>query len=77
LYENRKKGLFRSLARKGYWKRIPKTDVRIRQALSYGCYRLNELAEDRVFPVRKTNLEDKFVRKEINEAVERVVELGS
>lgn len=75
-YENRKEVSFRSLAERSYWKRISKTDVRVRQALSYGCYRLNELSSSRIFPVRKSNLEDSFVRREIDEAVEKVAELG-
>jgi len=76
LYENQKKTLFQSLAKRSYWMRIPKTEIRVRQALSYGCYRLNELTQERLFPVRKMNLEDSFVRKEIDEAVEKVVDLG-
>ncbi|MBI4595214.1 MAG: hypothetical protein HY730_02425 [Candidatus Tectomicrobia bacterium] len=76
LYENRKRELFSSLAKRSYWIRIPKTDVRVRQALGYGCYRLNEAVGDKIFPVRKTDLEDSFVRKEIDEAIEKVVELG-
>ncbi len=76
LYENQKKALFQSLAKRSYWMRIPKTEIRVRQALSYGCSRLNELTQEKLFPVRKINLEDSFVRKEIDEAVEKVVDLG-
>jgi hypothetical protein len=76
LYANQNKQLFSKLARRSYWKRISKTDIRIRQALSYGCYQLNELRGEKIFLVRKSNLEDAFVAKEIDEAVEKVVELG-
>lgn len=72
--ENRKSLL--GLLEKSYWKRISKTDVRVRQALSYGCYRFNELGGNKIFPVRKTNLEDSFVSREIEEAIEKVIDLG-
>jgi predicted transcriptional regulator of viral defense system len=76
LYENRRKPLYDSLARRSYWKRITKSEVRIRQALSYGCCQLNELSGERIFPVRKTGLEDAFVSRAIDEAVGKVVALG-
>ena len=50
--------------------------MRVRQALSYGCYRFNELDGNKIFPVRKTNLEDSFVSREIEEAIEKVIDLG-
>lgn len=75
VYENRKKPLLPALAKRSYWKRISKTDVRVRQALSYGLSRLNELSKQDIFPVRRTNLEDSFVSKEIDEAVEKVIDL--
>ena len=76
LYENRKKSLYPCLAEKSYWKRISKSDVRVRQALSYGLGRLNVLARQDIFPVGRTSLGDSFVVKEIDEAVEKVVDLG-
>lgn len=76
LYENQSKGVFPKLAERSYWKRVSKTDIRVRQALSYGCYRLNELQGHKIYPVRRTNLEDAYVSREIDEAVEKVVELG-
>lgn len=76
LYENRKKPIYQRLASKSYWKRISKTDIRVRQALSYGLGKLNGLAREDIFPVRKTSLEDSFVSREIDEAVLKVVDLG-
>ena len=77
LYENRKKVSLPSLLEQTYWKRISKTDIRIRQALVYGSNRLNERAGKAVFKTTLTQLEDIFVRREIDEAIEKVVELGS
>jgi len=64
------------LHKESYWKRISKTDVRVRQALDYGYHKINELSGEELFPHREPKLEDDFVRREIDEAVEKVVELG-
>lgn len=76
LYTNRDRIRLDKLYRESYWKRISKTDVRVRQALEYGCHRINELSGKELFPSRESKLEDDFVRREIDEAVEKVVELG-
>ena len=68
--------IFQSLTRKSYWKRISKTDIRIRQALHYGCARLNELSATGLYPTRKTTIDDDFVKSSIDEAVEKVADLG-
>lgn len=76
LYANRRKLKLKSLSDRSYWKRVSGTNVRIGQALKYGTRRMNELSGERLFSVRGLNVKDKFVRREIDEAVERVVELG-
>jgi hypothetical protein len=75
LYENRDKINLNRLYRKSYWKRISKTNVRAKQALEYGFHQLEELGGVE-FPHRETKLEDDFVKREIDEAIEKVAELG-
>ncbi len=76
LYTNREKLRLERLADAAYWRRISRTDVRVRQALEYGAYKMNELSGERLFSVRGLDLKDEFVKGEIDEAVEKVVELG-
>jgi hypothetical protein len=75
LYENRDRINLNRLYKESYWKRISKTNVRVKQALEYGFHRLDELSGVE-FPHRETKLEDDFVKREIDEAIEKVVELG-
>jgi hypothetical protein len=75
LYENRDKINLDRLYRESYWKRISKTNVRAKQALEYGFHQLKEIGGVE-FPHREAKLEDDFVRREIDEAIEKVVELG-
>jgi len=76
LYSNRSKVRLEDLSKQGYWKRIKGTEVRVRQALEYGCSLINELTGKDLFKVKKPRLKDEYVKREIEEAVERVVELG-
>jgi predicted transcriptional regulator of viral defense system len=75
LYENKNKINLSRLYQAAYWKRISKTNVRAKQALEYGFHQLGELGGIE-FPHRETKLEDDFVKREIDEAIERVIELG-
>jgi len=75
LYENRDKINLNRLYKESYWKRISKTNIRAKQALEYGFHQLSELGGPE-FPHRETRLEDEFVKREIDEAIEKVVELG-
>jgi len=75
LYGNRNKIDLKRLYKESYWKRISKTNVRAKQALEYGFHQLEEMSGVE-FPHRETKLEDDFVRREIDEAIEKVVELG-
>lgn len=76
LYANRKRIRLSLLFNKTYWKRISGTNIRVKQVLEYGCHRANELVGKGLFPVKRKGFEDEFVRRHIDEAVERVVELG-
>jgi len=75
LYENRGKINLNRLYKESYWKRISRTNVRAKQVLEYGFHQLGELG-GMEFPHRETKLEDDFVKREIDEAIEKVVELG-
>ena len=76
LYSNRDKISLDDLAEQSYWKRIRGTKIRVRQALEYGSKLINILTGKEFFDVRKVKLEDEYVKREIEEAVEKVVELG-
>jgi hypothetical protein len=76
LYGNRERINLDRLYKKSYWKRISKTSIRVKQALEYGFHQMNELSGEEMFSHREPKLIDDFVRREINEAVEKVVELG-
>jgi hypothetical protein len=75
LYENKDRINLDRLYKESYWKRISKTNVRAKQALEYGFHQLGELSGVE-FRHREPKLEDTFVRREIDEAVEKVAELG-
>ena len=75
LYENKDRINLDRLYKESYWKRISKTNVRAKQALEYGFHQLGELSGVE-FRHREAKLEDTFVRREIDEAIEKVVELG-
>lgn len=76
LYSNRRRVRLKQLLERAYWKRISKTNVRARQALEYGCSLVNKSLGKNIFSVREPKLEDMYVKREIDEAIERVVELG-
>lgn len=76
LYSNRKSIRLRKLSEANYWKRVSGSSVRVRQALEYGCHLVNELTGRKIFDVKEPKLEDDYVKREIEEAVEKVVELG-
>jgi hypothetical protein len=76
LYLNRDKIRLEDLMKRSCWKRIKGTNIRIGQALKYGCSLINELIGKEVFKVQKSMLKDEYIKREIEEAVERVIELG-
>ena len=73
LYLNRNQIKLKELSEKAYWKRLSKTSIRIRQILEYGSEKMNELAEEELCDVRGAKIEDDFVRRELDEAIEKVV----
>ena len=63
---------WKRLARDSYWSRISGTGVRVRQAIEYVASMLKIKAKN--FRPRKTRIKDSFVRQELDEAVEKVME---
>jgi len=76
LYSNRNRIRLEDLSKQSYWKRIRGTNIRVRQALEYGCHLINELTGKEMFDAARARLDDKYVKREIEEAIEKVVELG-
>lgn len=76
LYSNRAQIKLEDLTKQSYWKRIHGTNIRVRQALEYACNLINETAGKEIFACRRAKLDDEYVKREIEEAVEKVVELG-
>jgi hypothetical protein len=74
LYANRRKIDHVRLARRTYWQRVAGSNVRVRQVLEYGYHFANQLEGKRMFPQNKVRLNDDFVKRDIEEAVEKVVE---
>jgi len=76
LYANRRKLDLASLEKKAYWKRIARSNVRVRQALEYGYAIANQLTGKRLFPVKQPELKDESIKREIEEAMEKVMEFA-
>lgn len=76
LYSNREKIRLKDLPKRTYWKRVSGTNIRVRQVLEYALSRANELAGEKLFPVKEGKVEDEYLKRELDEAVEKVVELG-
>lgn len=76
LFVNRTRVRINELNKGAYWLRLSGTDIRVRQVLDYGAMRLNELLEEPIFKTRMITIEDNFVRNNVNEAIERVVEFA-
>lgn len=75
LYANRSKIDPVRLARRTYWQRVAGSNVRVRQVLEYGYHFANQLEGRHVFPEKKVRLNDDFIKRDVEEAVEKVVEL--
>jgi hypothetical protein len=76
LFVNRTRVRINELNKGAYWIRLAGTDIRVRQVLDYGVMRLNELLEEPIFKTRMITIEDNFVRNNVDEAIERVVEFA-
>lgn len=75
LYANRNRVNAGKLAERAYWTRISGSDVRARQVLAYGYHAANKLEGRKVFPEKAVRLHDDSVKRDVEEAVEKVVEL--
>jgi hypothetical protein len=76
VYENRNNIDFKKLLKQSYWKRISRSNVRIKQALEYGFSKLNEAIGRNLFPSRSIEFNDKYIKREIDESIEKVMDLA-
>lgn len=76
LYTYKHRIVLKELYSRAYWKRIARSDVRVRQALKYATYRFNQSAEEKIFRTKRVTIEDEFIRNSIDEAVEKVIEFA-
>lgn len=67
---------YKTLREKSLWKRVSGTNTRVWQVIKYGCGTMNELSGRNFFPFRKSALKDDFLSREIEEAVEKVLEFA-
>jgi hypothetical protein len=76
IYENRRKINLEKIAEHYYWNRLSGSNTRIGQVLGYAFRKFNDAMKKEVFPNYRTRLPDKFVRRTIDEAVEKVIEFA-
>jgi hypothetical protein len=76
IYENRRRIDLEKIAKDYYWNRLPGSDTRIGQVLGYAFRKFNDALKKEVFPSYRTRLPDKFVRRTIDEAIEKVIEFA-
>lgn len=76
LYINKYRIVLKELYRRAYWKRIARSDVRVRQALKYAAYGFNQSTKEKIFRTRRVTIEDEFIRNSIDEAIEKVIEFA-
>ena len=76
LYTNKERLRLKQILKKAYWKRISGSDVRVRQALEYGCYLIDKSTGQKIFNAKESWLNDDYIKREIDEAVEKVVSLA-
>ncbi len=73
LVVNKKSINWQKLTERSYWIRVSGTDVRVRQVIEYAAYQLNKKT-DINFDVRKISINNIFVKRELDEAIEKVLE---
>jgi hypothetical protein len=76
IYENRNNIDFKKILKKTYWMRISRSKVRIKQALEYGYSKLNEVIGTDSFPSRVIEINDQYIKREIDESIEKVIDLA-
>src|SRR3989344_4489840 len=72
LVVNKNKINWQKLTEGSYWTRVSGTNVRVRQAIEYAAYQLNTKTVTK-FNARKIIIKDNFVKRELDEAVEKVL----
>lgn len=73
LVVNKDRIKWQKLIKNSYWARVSGTNIRVRQAIEYAAYQLNKSRRFE-FDTRKTSINNSFVRQELDEAVEKVLE---
>ena len=76
VYENRNNIDFKKLYGQTYWMRISRTKVRIKQALEYGCSKINQAIGKNIIPSRNIEFNDQYIKREIDESIEKVMDLA-
>ncbi len=72
LYANKRRIDLNRLLKAGYWRRLSGTNVRVKKVLEYGYSQLTKPSSHKI----GSRLNDRFVAQEIDEAVEKVADLG-
>ncbi len=72
LVVNKNRINWQKLIERSYWVRVSGTNVRAKQAIEYAAYQLNKTGFK--FNVRKITIKNNFVKQELDEAVEKVLE---
>jgi hypothetical protein len=76
LYFRRDEISFDKVKELARWKRISRTNIRVWNAVKYGCSLFNEKMGGKIFDVKTTSLEQDDVRELVDEAVEKVMEFA-
>jgi hypothetical protein len=76
IYENKNNIDFNRIFKRTYWMRISRSKVRIKQALEYGCSKMNEAIGRNLFPSRVIEFTDQYIKREIDESIEKVMDLA-
>ena len=76
VYENRNNIDFKKLLKQSYWIRIRRSNIRIKQALEYGCTKMNQALGKNLFPSRSIEFSDRYITREIDESIEKVMDLA-
>ena len=75
LYEHRDNIAWDKISRHG-WERIPRTKTRVGQVMKYGTAMMGREKKTAGFPRTKSRINDPFVRRQVDEAVEKVASFG-
>ncbi|MDA2930516.1 hypothetical protein MYX84_11315 [Acidobacteria bacterium AH-259-O06] len=75
LYENYENVDWKRIS-EHYWERIPGTNVRVGQVLKLGVSLINRETAPDLYVSRRAKIADAFVKRQVEEAAEKVVELG-